>query len=93
VTIGAEHYLQEGQGMQAVTDATFNNVVLMSEKPVLVFFWATWSGPSRLEAPILEQIASEHTDTLSVVQLEVVNRPGFGRDSGGWFQAAVSASS
>ena len=31
--------------MQAVTDATFNNMVLMSEKLVLVFFWATWSGP------------------------------------------------
>ena len=61
--------------MQAVTDATFNNMVLMSEKLVLVFFWATWSGPSRLEAPILQQIANEHTDTLSVVQLDVDQNP------------------
>ena len=61
--------------MQAVTDATFNNMVLMSEKLVLVFFWATWSGPSRQEAPILQQIANEHTDTLSVVQLDVDQNP------------------
>jgi thioredoxin 1 len=61
--------------MQAVTDATFNNMVLMSEKLVLVFFWATWSGPSRLEAPVLQQIANEHTDTLSVVQLDIDQNP------------------
>jgi len=61
--------------MQAVTDATFNNVVLMSDKPVLVFFWATWNGPSRLVAPSLQQIANEHADTLSVVQLDIDANP------------------
>jgi thioredoxin 1 len=40
-----------------------------------VFFWATWSAPSRQEAPILQEIANEHTDTLSVVQLDVDQNP------------------
>ena len=61
--------------MQAVTDATFNNVVLMSDKLVLVLFWATWNGPSRMVTPVLEEIASEHGDTLSVVKLDIDANP------------------
>jgi thioredoxin 1 len=61
--------------MNVVTDATFNNEVLMSEKPVLVHFWATWSGPCRMVKPVLQEIANEHPDTLSVVELEIDQNP------------------
>jgi thioredoxin 1 len=61
--------------MKAVTDATFNNDVLMSDKPVLVHFWATWSGPCRLVKPVLQEIANENPDTLSVVELNTDQNP------------------
>ncbi|MFJ5230252.1 thioredoxin [Kitasatospora sp. NPDC088391] len=54
-----------------VTDATFDEVVLKSEKPVLVDFWATWCGPCRQVAPVLEDIAAEHGEKLSIVKLDV----------------------
>ena len=61
--------------MKAVTDATFNNEVLMSDKPVLVHFWATWNGPCRMVKPVLQEIANENPDTLSVVELEIDQNP------------------
>jgi thioredoxin len=68
--------------MKAVTDATFNNEVLMSDTPVLVDFWAVWSGPCRMVAPILEQIANEHGDNLSIVGMNIDENPGTPRTYG-----------
>ena len=54
---------------QAVTTSTFDEVVLKSTKPVLVDFWAEWCVPCRAVAPILEEIANEHSDKLTIVKL------------------------
>ncbi|MPY77265.1 MAG: thioredoxin [Actinophytocola sp.] len=63
-----------------VTDASFNDDVLGSDKPVLVDFWATWCGPCKMVAPVLEEIATEHADKLTVAKLDIDQNPGTARD-------------
>jgi thioredoxin 1 len=63
-----------------VTDASFADDVLLSEKPVLVDFWADWCGPCKMVAPVLEEIAGTHADKLTVAKLDVDANPGTARD-------------
>ncbi|MFJ8855927.1 thioredoxin [Streptomyces sp. NPDC102437] len=58
-----------------VTDATFADDVLLSDKPVLVDFWAAWCPPCRAVAPILDQLAADHADKIQVVKLNVDENP------------------
>ncbi|GAA1448727.1 thioredoxin [Leifsonia poae] len=60
---------------RSVTDASFESDVLNSEKTILVDFWAEWCGPCRAVGPILDQIASEHSDKIEIVKLNVDENP------------------
>ncbi len=60
---------------RSVTDASFEQDVLKSEKTVLVDFWAEWCGPCRAVGPILDQIAAEHADKIDIVKLNVDENP------------------
>ena len=55
----------------AVTDSTFDEIVLQSADPVLVDFWATWCRPCQMVAPILEELTAEYTGKLTIAKLDV----------------------
>ena len=58
-----------------LTKDNFESLVLQADKPVLVDFWATWCMPCRMIAPIVEEIAAERADTLTVGKVNVDEAP------------------
>ncbi len=58
-----------------VTTSTFESEVLKANRPILVDFWATWCGPCRMVSPILEELAQELADKLTIAKVDVDAEP------------------
>lgn len=61
------------------TDATFEELVLKADKPVVVDFWAVWCGPCRMVAPEMEKLAEKYEGAIDIVKVDVDANPGLSR--------------
>ena len=66
--------------LQAVTDDSFETDVLKSDNTVLVDFWAEWCGPCKMVAPVLDEIAGENKDKITIAKLDIDQNQATARD-------------
>ena len=59
-----------------VNDSNFEEIVLKSDKPVIVDFWAEWCGPCRMIGPIVEELSDDYKDQVVCTKLDVDSSPG-----------------
>lgn len=64
---------------KTVTDASFSAEVLQADRPVVVDFWAEWCRPCKVVAPVLEEIAAEYGEKLTVAKLNIDENPAVTR--------------
>ena len=65
-----------------ITDANFEELVINSDKPVIVDFWAEWCGPCRMVGPLVVEIGEEYMDQATVGKLDVDSNPGVAQKYG-----------
>ena len=61
--------------IKTATDATFEELVLHADKPVVVDFWAVWCGPCRMVAPEMEKLAEKYEGSVDVVKVDIDANP------------------
>src|SRR6266536_3409034 len=70
-----DRFVKKGPMATAVTEQSFEEEVIQSEKPVIVDFWAEWCGPCHAVSPVLDRIVEERGDELKLVKVNIDEQP------------------